>query len=369
MVTIEKLAATVSEATIYGDSTHKVARIVDFTALDSEHDMVVLTNEKLVNRLTQLRAPKACAIVERSLWKKAEDSLSRVLKAAIISPRPRFALARVSTQLPRCPAPTAGTHPSANVDPTAELGEGCVIGAGAFIANDVRIGAHSVVHPNAMIGAGSTLGEFCRIDPGVVIADGVTIGDRVIIQSNAVIGGDGFSFETERLNAAEQAKMGESATADSSQPWSRIESFGSVEIGDDVEIGAGTTIDRAAFGQTTIGRGTKVDNLVQIGHNCRIGENTLLCSQVGIAGSSIVGNGCILAGKVGVADHLVIEDNSVVMAKSGVTKNLKGGMVYYGMPARPVKDTLRNYSLINKLGDIRLRLANLEKALDSANLR
>ncbi len=137
-----------------------------------------------------------------------------------------------------------------------------------------------------------------------------------------------------------------------------------MRVGDDVEIGACTTIDRSTLGPTLIGRGTKIDNLVQIGHGNQIGEDVLLCAQVGLAGSSKVGDGAVLAGKVGVADHRRIGENSVLMAKSGVTKDIPPGEVYYGMPARPVRETLRQYSLVARLDQMSKRIASLEAQLE-----
>ena len=338
---------------------------MNLASVKSERDLVFLGDRKLVERLPNLNGTKAIAIVARELRDEASESLTEHLSAAIISPRPRHALATVSAYLPRRQGiwPQV-VHASATIDPTATIGEGCVVGAGAVIGADVCVGDGTAIHPNVTIAAGAVIGSACIVHSGVSIADGVTIGDRVRIHHNAVIGGDGFSFETEEASPAERAKAGGASIEEQPQSWARIESYGTVEIGDDVEVGCGTTIDRASFGATIIGSGTKIDNLVQIGHNCRIGEDCLICSQVGIAGSTTLGNGCVLAGKVGVADHLVIGDHVAVMAKSGITKNLEGGAVYYGMPARPVKDTLRIYSQLTKLSDMRQRLARLERELN-----
>lgn len=363
MITIGELADGIPGAEVIGDKNHAVNRVVHPAALQSEHDLFFLASEQLAERIHATGAPKACAIIDREIWQRKGSELSQRLVAAIVSPRPRYALARASACFPRVPRKAPSIHASACIDPDAVIADGCVIGPGVVIGENVSVGAETVIEANVCIGEGALIGAHCRLRAGVVIADGVVLGSRVIIQPNAVIGGDGFAFDTEQRNLAEQAKHGEVSTDRLTQRWERIESFGTVFVGDDVEIGAGTTIDRATFGETRIGRGCKIDNLVQIGHNCRVGEDTLLCAQVGLAGSTEIGKGCILAGKVGVADHVSIGDFAVIMAKSGVTRHLEGGAVYYGMPARPVKETLRAYSHISKLGDMRQRLAALERVV------
>lgn len=309
-------------------------------------------------------APHACAIVDAGLAANPEAAaiLSR-LAAYITVDRPRYALACLTPLFRSRSDQAPGVHPSAVVGEGVVLGENVSIGAGAVIGDGASIGANTTIMPNVYIGERSALGDGCLIYPGVYIGHEVEIGHRVIVHPNACLGGDGFAFESAAPNGAEEARRVRVETGGQIEPLERIESLGGLRIGDDVEIGACATIDRSTLGSTVIGRGSKIDNLVQIGHGNQIGEDVVLCAQVGLAGSSKVGDGAVLAGKVGVADHRKIGTNSVLMAKSGVTRDIPDGQVYYGMPARPVRETLRQYSLISQLDEMKSRIAALEKKL------
>ena len=361
MPTLGELAATIPGASIVGDPGRSVDRFVHPSQVQGERDLVLIMDARVAERIVSGDTKKVCALIDEGVWEHLGGDLGQALAAAIVAPRARYALAKVSVFFPRRSVPPSAVHATAVVDPSAEIAENCTIGAGVCISANVKIGAGSVLHANVVVEEGAEIGSECTFHAGVCICDRVVIGDRVVIHPNAVIGSDGFAFDTAGPNAAEHAKQGDSKTQSQSQSWARIESFGTVQIGDDVEIGAGTTIDRATFGATVIESGAKIDNLVQIGHNCRIGKNVLLCSQVGLAGSTSVGHDSVLAGKVGVADHLKIGPHTVLMAKSGVTRDLEGSAIYYGMPARPVKETLRIYSLQGKLQELSRRLAKLER--------
>ncbi|MGL4550912.1 MAG: UDP-3-O-(3-hydroxymyristoyl)glucosamine N-acyltransferase, partial [Gemmataceae bacterium] len=186
------------------------------------------------------------------------------------------------------PAPAEGVSPLASVHPTATLAPGCCVLPFAAVGPDTVLGPRCVVHPGAVIGAGCTLGADVVIHPNAVLYDRTKLGDRVTVHAGAVLGSDGFGY---RFQGGRHVK---------------VPQLGWVEIGDDVEVGAGATVDRGTFGPTTIGAGTKIDNLVQIGHNCRVGRHNLIVSQVGMAGSCTTGDYVVLAGQVGVADHLTI---------------------------------------------------------------
>lgn len=238
-------------------------------------------------------------------------------------------------------------HPSAVIDPTARLGDGVWIGANAFVGSETVIGARVRIYPNATIYDRVQIGEGSIIHSGVCLREGTTLGQRVIIHNNTVIGSDGFGF-----------------AKDEEGHWLKIPQTGRVAVEDDVEIGANTAIDRASVGETRIGRGTKVDNLVQIGHSCTVGQDTLLCGQVGLAGSTKVGSRVILAGQVGVGGHLTIGDDAVLMAQAGVFYDVPPKSVYSGgIPAFDHKESLRTMAAIRKLTDMQRTIRTLEKRL------
>lgn len=358
------LAGRVPHCELRGAQQHRVDRLVHPAEVRGAHDICLLMSPTALELLRSEESPHRCAIIDRKIAEaEASSELLAKLQAYLIVDRPRYALACLSPLFRRQPQPVPGVHPSAVVEAGVELGEGVSIGAGAWIGAGARIGDNTTVMANVSVCDRAVIGESCWIFPGVYIGHHVEIGDRVIIHPNACLGGDGFAFESAAPHGAEEARKVRVRTGGKSEPLERIESLGDLQIGDDVEIGACTTIDRSTLGPTLIGRGTKIDNLVQIGHGNRIGEDVLLCAQVGLAGSSTVGDGAVLAGKVGVADHRHIGANSVLMAKSGVTRDIPPGEVYYGMPARPVRETLRQYSLIARLDEMGKRIATLEAQL------
>jgi UDP-3-O-[3-hydroxymyristoyl] glucosamine N-acyltransferase len=243
-------------------------------------------------------------------------------------------------------------HPSAVIDPTARvakrvaIGACVVIGRNAFIGDDVRI------YPNVTIYDDVTIGRGSVIHSGVGIRERTIIGERVVVHNNSVIGCDGFGY-----------------AKDEEKRWLKIPQAGRVVIEDDVEIGAATTIDRASVGESRIGRGSKLDNLVQIGHSCTIGEDTLLCAQVGLAGSSHIGNRVILAGQAGVAGHLTIGDDVVLTAKSATSHDIPAGKIISGIPAFDNKDWLRSTAAFRRLGEMQRTLRDLERRIKAADER
>jgi UDP-3-O-[3-hydroxymyristoyl] glucosamine N-acyltransferase len=238
-------------------------------------------------------------------------------------------------------------HPSAVIDETASVAGNVSIGACSVIGPAVRIEEGVRVYPNVTIYDNVTIGRNSIIHSGAVIRERSQIGARVIIHNNVVVGCDGFGY-----------------AKDEQRSWLKIPQTGRVVIEDDVEIGAGTTIDRASVGESRIGRGTKIDNLVQIGHSCTIGEDTLLCAQVGLAGSSHIGSRVILAGQAGVAGHLTIGDDVVLTAKSATSHDVPPGKVISGIPAFDNKDWLRSTAAFRRLGEMQRRLRELEKKLE-----
>jgi UDP-3-O-[3-hydroxymyristoyl] glucosamine N-acyltransferase len=238
-----------------------------------------------------------------------------------------------------------GISPKACVHPTARLGPDCVVLPFAVISENAVLGARCLIHSGAVIGRDCRLGDDVVLHPNVVLYDGVVTGNRVAIHANAVIGADGFGY---RFIQGRHVK---------------VPQLGHVEIGDDVEIGACSTIDRGTFQPTRIGAGTRIDNLVQIAHNCTIGQHNLLCSQVGIAGSSTTGNYVVLAGQVGVADHLYIGDGAVVGAHSGVAGSVAAGERVLGYPAYPEGKARRMMVSLRSLPGLLKKVRRLEQAV------
>jgi UDP-3-O-[3-hydroxymyristoyl] glucosamine N-acyltransferase len=245
------------------------------------------------------------------------------------------------------PVVVGSIHSSAVIDPTAKISEGVRIGAGAVIGHEVEIATGVRIYANVTIYNDVKIGKDSVIHSGAVIRERSQIGERVTIHNNAVVGCDGFGY-----------------AKDEEGHWLKIPQTGRVVIEDDVEIGAGATIDRASVGESRIGRGTKIDNLVQIGHSCTVGEDTLLCAQVGLAGSSHIGNRVVLAGQAGVAGHLKIGDDVVITAKSATSHDVPDGKVISGIPAFDNKDWLRSTAAFRRLGEIQRKLRELEKRLE-----
>lgn len=237
-------------------------------------------------------------------------------------------------------------HPSAVIDPTAQVADDVWIGACACVGRDVQIASNVRIFPNATIYDDVRIGEGSVIHSGAVLREGTQLGARVVVHNNAVIGSDGFGY-----------------AKDEEGRWLKIPQTGIVVVEDDVEIGAGTTIDRASVGETRILRGAKIDNLVQVGHSCTVGEDTLLCAQVGLAGSSHIGRRVILAGQAGVAGHLTIGDDAVVTAKSATSHDVPPGKVISGIPAFDNRDWLRSTSAFRRLGEMQRTLRSLEARL------
>ena len=231
-----------------------------------------------------------------------------------------------------------GVHPTAVVDPTAELGEGVKIGPNVVVAAHAKIGAKTRILANCYIGEKAELGENCFLHSGINIGTRVKVGKDCIFHNGVSLGADGFSFVTENPDNIEQARKGKELSENTQQVIFKIPSLGSVVIEDNVEIGANTTIDRGTIENTTIGANTKIDDQVMIGHNCRVGKGCLIVSQVGIAGSCVIGDRVVIAGQAGLADHINIGSDSIIAAKAGVTKSFPAKSIIVGIPAVPKKE-------------------------------
>jgi UDP-3-O-[3-hydroxymyristoyl] glucosamine N-acyltransferase len=287
------------------------------------------------------------------------------LEAALFIDRPRLAMAQLSHLFDPGPQINEGVHPTAVIDPSATLGTGArigplvVIGAGARIGARARIAAHVTIAENARIG------DDALILQGARLGHAVRIGDRVILNPNCVIGADGFAFVTEQPSSVEIMRETLSdTTAGAPQSWTRLHSLGTVELGDDVEIGACSAIDRGTIRATIIGRGTKLDNHVHVGHNVTIGEDCMLCAQVGIAGSTRIGDRVVLAGQVGVNDNIFIGDDVVAGGASKIFTNVPAGRVVLGSPAVKMTTQMESYKALRRLPRLLRDIATLKKAAE-----
>ena len=235
---------------------------------------------------------------------------------------------------------------SAIIAESAYIGPGAKIGPRVILGDNVTIGARSVIHGGVHIMAGSRIGEDCELFPNVVLYESTVLGNRVMIHATSVIGAYGFGYECVDGRHRRSAQLG------------------TVEIDSDVEIGAGTTIDRGTYGATRIGEGTKIDNQVMIAHNCRIGRHNLICSHVGIAGSATTGDYVVLAGQVGVRDHVNIGDRAVIMAQAGVMNDVQPGSTLVGSPAIPEREQMHVWAASYKLPEMRKQLKALQKIVE-----
>jgi len=252
--------------------------------------------------------------------------------ASLVSPRPYAAYARIAQTLHPVPAVTGGRAPGVQVAPTAQVAASAWIGPNVVIGDGAVIGERCSIGPNSVLEEGVRLGDDCRLQAGVVLNRGVVAGARCSFKSGAVVGSDGFGF------------------APDADGYVKVPHLGGVILGDDVEVGANTTIDRGTIGDTVVGDGVKLDNQVQVGHNCRIGAHTVIAGCVGISGSSIIGSRCMIGGAVGIAGHLEIGDEVVVTGYSLVTHSLPGpGMYSSGWPAIEARKWRRAVARLHRL--------------------
>ena len=278
--------------------------------------------------------------------------------------RPRLAMMQLITMFYEAPHVNSGVHPSATVHPTAKLGENVSLGPNVVIAENAVVGDNTKILANGYIGNNAVIGKNCFFHPGVNIGDRVQVGDDCILHHGVSLGADGFSFVTENPNNIEQARQdGEIKEGNANQVIFKIPSIGSVIIGKNVEIGANTTIDRGTIENTIIGDNTKIDNLVMIGHNCRIGKGCMIVSQVGIAGSSVIGDRVVIAGQVGIADHIKIGDDSILAAQAGVSKSFPEKSIVIGSPAVPRKEFIKQLKLMKDASELVSKFKKYEPLL------
>jgi UDP-3-O-[3-hydroxymyristoyl] glucosamine N-acyltransferase len=257
---------------------------------------------------------------------------------------PYLAFSRTLGLFYQPPAYAPGIHPTAVIDPTAEIGEGAHIGAYVVVGAQVRLGAHATLLPHVVLYPGVETGSYLFAHAHAVIRENCILGDHVTLENGAIIGGDGFGFAKNEAGH-----------------WEKIPQSGPVRLGNRVDVQSNACIDRATVGATEIGDGTKVDNLVQIGHGSRVGENTLLCAQTGLAGSSVVGSNVILAGQTGVAGHCAVGDGVILTAQSAVSHDVPPGKMISGSPGFDNRVWLRAVTIFQRLPELLKRLDRLEK--------
>ncbi len=327
--------AKLLNAELVGDSDLVVTGFAPLSTAGPS-DLSFLDNEKYVDEFHKTQA--GIVIVAPTVAPEGR----RVIRA----PNPYAAFAQVLQAFaPSAPCPFEGVSPEAFVDRTAILADGVCIGPGVYVGPKSTIGRGTQLWPGVSIGPGCTVGEDCQLYPNVVVYHDCEVGDRVILHAGCAVGGDGFGF------------------APDGERYLKIPQIGNVVIEDDVEIGSNSTIDRAALGTTRIGKGTKIDNLVMVAHNCEVGENSILIAQVGVSGSTLLGKHVVLAGQVGVCGHVKIGDFARIGAQSGVTKSVPDGQEFLGAPAIPVSEFKRLQAHIRKLPELRDKIKQLEAKL------
>lgn len=322
--------------------------------LADEETLALAINEEEIENLSRTKAKAAIVPI----------GVTSEIISTIETERPRLAMMKLLHLFYIPPEAALGIHPSATVHPTAKIGENVSIGANVVISRNVSIGKNTKILPNVYVGRSVQIGENCLFHPGCNIGDNVIIGNKVVLQHGVSIGADGFSFVTENPNNVETArKEGNVKEDNTDQKIYKIPSIGSVVIGDDVEIGANTCIDKGTIENTVIGEQTKIDNLVQIGHNCKIGKGCMIVSQVGIAGSCKIGDRVVIAGQAGLADHTEIGSDSIIMAKAGITRSFPDKTILIGAPAMPRKEFLKHMKIMKKVQDLVNKFKDYEHLL------
>jgi len=315
------------QADVVGDGAVQVGGIASI-AHAAPGDLVFVEDEKSL-RLA-LESPAAAVIAGEFARAKPFS------KPLLIATHPRLAFARAARLLCAAPGRLPGVHPSAVVHVSARLGKGVMVAERAVIGEKAEIGDRTWIGAGAVIGAEVHIGRDCEIYPNVTIYPDARIGDRVMVHAGAVLGGDGFGYVRDPATGR----------------YEKFPQVGRLEIGDDVEIGANSTIDRGALEVTRISRGAKIDNLVHIGHNCQIGEDVVIAAQTGLSGSIVIEKDVVLGGQVGIGEHARIEEGVMLGGQGGVLphKVLRGkGVAFWGTPARPVREYLKQLAALARL--------------------
>ncbi|HLI10719.1 MAG TPA: UDP-3-O-(3-hydroxymyristoyl)glucosamine N-acyltransferase [Alphaproteobacteria bacterium] len=345
--------ATALNARLIGDGNLEIRRPVHPAEAETAADLALAMEP---GALAMLKDSRARAAVVREESKIPDGALA----GYIVVGRSRYAMAQLLALFPRPPQAEPGIHPSAVIAKDATLGRDVRIGPFCSVGARAQIGDGTILLSHVSIGAEARLGAACLLHPGARIGERVMIGDRAIIHHNASIGADGFSFVTPQPGSVETAKASHAVEA-TNQEIVRVNSIGTVILAEDVEVGACTCIDRGTVSATRIGRNTKIDDQVMIGHNCVIGENCMLCGQVGIAGSTVIGDRVVLGGQVGVGDHLQIGSDSVIAAGALIGTSVPPRSLLVGNPALPPQEAYELYRGLRQLGRLVADVAELKR--------
>ena len=322
--------------------------------LADENTLALALSEEEIENLSKTKAKAALVPLGVNIEKLSTVEVER----------PRLAMMKLITLFYEEPETNEGIHPTAVIHPDAKIGKNVSAGANAVIAKGAVIGDNTKILAGCYIGNNAVIGDDCFFHPNVNIGDRVKVGNKVILHHGVSLGADGFSFVTENPNNIEQArKDGEIKDSENEHVIFKINSIGSVVSGNNVEIGANTTIDRGTIENTTIGDNTKIDNLVMIGHNCKIGSGCMIVSQVGIAGSCQIGDRVVIAGQAGLADHIKIGDDSIIAAQAGVTKSFPPKSIVVGSPAVPRKEFIKQLKVIKDSGELIKKFKKYEPIL------
>src|SRR5215469_358150 len=327
--------------TIEGDANLEISGVAGIEQAQPG-ELTFLANRKYVRALETTRAS---AVLLAPHDPRPGTQAPRI--TALVSANPYLDFARAVELFHPPPRYAPSVHPTAVIAASAQIGVGAHIGPYCYVADDVKMGDHAVLHSFVSIYRGAHIGDHFFAHSHACVREHCRIGNRVLLQNGVVIGSDGFGFAREANGR-----------------WYKMRQAGITIVGDDVEIQAHSAIDRATIGETQIGRGTKIDNLVQVGHACKVGEDTLLCGQVGLAGTTRVGNKCILAGQVGAAGHLTIGDGATLTAQSGVPTDVPGGAVCSGYPAMPNLAWRKSVAVFNRLPDLQREVRELRDEVE-----
>lgn len=322
-----KEIAQLVQGRVLGDGNVEVSGIASIQSA-AAGDLVFVEDEK--NLGTALESKAGTVITgEFAVGKPSAKPL-------LVCAQPRLAFARAAQALSAAAAPAGGIHPSAIVHSSARLGKSVSVGARVVIGEGAEIGERTRIGAGCVIGPRVNIGNDCELYPNVTVYQGARLGERVIVHAGAVLGSDGFGYVRDQATGR----------------YEKFPQVGRLEIGDDVEIGANSTVDRGALDVTRIGRGTKIDNLVHVGHNVQIGEDVVIAAQTGLSGSAMVEKNVVIGGQVGIADHVRIEEGAILGAQSGIPskKVIRGkGVVFWGTPARPIREYLKELAVLARL--------------------